>query len=336
MKLVSYLNNQDEDELGILIDDAVYSLNKLDKSLPANMSDFLFEGKPVMQKAKKLAKEIEANPTKFPNKLNFEKIQLLAPVPFPSSLRDAYAFRQHVEAGRKNRGLEMIPEFDQFPVFYFSNHNAVAGPGELEFMPDHFENLDYELEVAIVIGKEGRNIKAEEADEYIAGFMIMNDFSGRTLQMQEMKLNLGPAKGKDFCTTLGPILITTDEIEERVVDPKEGHVGKCYDLDMRAYVNGRKISEGNMADMHWTFAEIIERCSYGVELLPGDVIGSGTVGTGCLLEVNGTGKRLDENYKPKWLQPGDEVRLEIEGMGRLENTLKKTETDFSILKKASK
>lgn len=332
MKLVSYLNNHDEDELGILIDDAVYSLNKLDKSLPANMSDFLFEGEPVMQKAKKLAKEIEANPAKFPNKLSFEKLQLLSPVPFPSSLRDAYAFRQHVEAGRKNRGLEMIPEFDQFPVFYFSNHNAVTGPGEVEFMPDHFENLDYELEVAIVIGKEGRNIKAEEADEYIAGFMIMNDFSGRTLQMQEMKLNLGPAKGKDFCTTLGPILITTDELEERTVEPKEGHVGKCYDLDMRAYVNGRKISEGNMADMHWTFAEIIERCSYGVELLPGDVIGSGTVGTGCLLEVNGTGKRLDENYKPKWLKPGDKVRLEIEGMGRLENTLKKTETDFSILK----
>lgn len=336
MKLVSFLNGADEDELGLLHEEFVYSFSKLDKTLPTNMSDFLFEGDDAMEKAKRIAKDVEENPNKYTAKTPLEEVNLLAPVPFPSSLRDAYAFRQHVAAGRKNRALDMIPEFDQFPVFYFSNHNAITGPGELEFMPDHFDKLDYELEIAIVIGKEGRNIKAADAEQYIAGFMIMNDFSARALQMQEMKLNLGPAKGKDFCTSIGPVLITPDELEERAVEPKEGHVGKCYDLEMRAYVNGRKISEGNMADMHWTFAEIIERCSYGVELLPGDIIGSGTVGTGCLLEVNGTGKRLDANYKEKWLKPGDKVSLEIEGIGRLNNTLSTCKADYSILKNAEK
>jgi len=336
MKLVSYLNSDDEDELGVLVENFAYPLHQLGKNLPSNMSDFLFEGAEVMQTVKSLAHKIEENPDKYPSKIAFDELRLLAPVPFPSSFRDAYAFRQHVAAGRKNRGLEMVPEFDQFPVFYFSNHNAITGPGELEFMPDHFDKLDFELEVAIVIGKEGRNIKAEEADEYIAGFMILNDFSGRTLQMQEMKLNLGPAKGKDFCSSLGPVFVTPDELEERVVEPKEGHIGKCYDLEMRAYVKGRKVSEGNMADMHWTFAEIIERCSYGVELLPGDVIGSGTVGTGCFLELNGTAKRMDKNHKEQWLKPGDTIRLEVEGLGNLENTLKQCESDWSILKKAEK
>ncbi|MEX0813470.1 MAG: fumarylacetoacetate hydrolase family protein [Chitinophagales bacterium] len=333
MKLISYLNSRDEDELGLLCNDAVYKLTDLDKALPTNMSDLLFEGSEAIERAQLLNNKIQENPADYKSKLKLQDLNLLAPVPFPSSLRDAYAFRQHVAAGRKNRGLDMIPEFDQFPVFYFSNHNAVSGPGELEFMSDHFDKLDFELEVAIVIGKEGRNIKAEEADEYIAGFMIMNDFSARSLQMQEMKLNLGPAKGKDFCTSIGPVLVTPDELQDRLVEPKEGHTGNCYDLEMKAYVNGKKVSEGNMADMHWTFAEIIERCSYGVELLPGDVIGSGTVGTGCFLELNGTGKRLDENYKEQWLKAGDTISLEIEGLGRLDNIIKAEQSNFSIMKK---
>lgn len=336
MKLVSFLNDRDEDELGLLVDESVYSIKALDKQLPLNMSDFLFEGDEVMKRAKKLYEAVVKAPEKYIKALKKEAIKIMAPVPFPVSLRDAYAFRQHVAAGRKNRGLEMIPEFDQFPVFYFSNHNAVTGPGQVEFMPDHFDKLDFELEVAIVIGKEGRNIPASEADEYIAGFMIMNDFSARTLQMQEMKLNLGPAKGKDFCTSIGPVLITPDELEDRLTEPMEGHMGKCYDLEMKAYVNGKNLSQGNMADMHWTFAEIIERCSYGVDLLPGDIIGSGTVGTGCFLEINGTGKRLDKNYKEQWLKEGDRISLEIEGLGKLENTIVAAESNYSILNKSKK
>ncbi|MEO7523753.1 MAG: fumarylacetoacetate hydrolase family protein, partial [Ferruginibacter sp.] len=196
---------------------------------------------------------------------------------------------------------------------------------------DHFEKLDFELEAAIVINKTGRNIKAAEADEYIGGLMIMNDISARRLQMEEMLLNLGPAKGKDFATVIGPMLVTLDELTDYEVPCKEGHTGKAWNLPMKCTVNNIQVSQGNVADMDWTFAEIIERCSYGVNLFAGDVIGSGTVGTGCFLELNGTGKLNDPNYKEQWLQPGDVVEMEIEGLGKLRNTMVKEESDFSLL-----
>jgi fumarylacetoacetate (FAA) hydrolase len=226
----------------------------------------------------------------------------------------------------------MIPEFDSYPIFYFTNHNAIQGPGEITCMPDHFEKLDFELEAAVVIGKKGRNISAAEADEYIAGYMIMNDMSARTLQMEEMLLNLGPAKGKDFSTVIGPWLVTPDELEPYKVPAKPGHVGNAYKLNMKCWVNGLEVSSGSVADMDWTFAEIIERCAYGVDILPGDVIGSGTVGTGCFLELNGTGLLNDPGYTPQWLQEGDVVEMEITGLGRLSNTIRKENTDWSILK----
>jgi fumarylacetoacetate (FAA) hydrolase len=237
-----------------------------------------------------------------------------------------------VEAARRNRKAEMIPEYDKYPVFYFTNHLSIKGPGEIMCMPDHFQKLDFELEVAIVICKHGRNIKAGEADEYIGGLMIMNDFSARRLQMDEMLLNLGPAKGKDFATAIGPYLVTLDELQEFETAPKEGHTGKCWNLKMVCKVNGVQVSEGSLADMDWTFAEIIERASYGVDLFPGDVIGSGTVGTGCFLELNGTGKLNDGNYEEQWLKEGDVVELDIEGLGVLTNTIIAEETDWSILK----
>jgi fumarylacetoacetate (FAA) hydrolase len=146
-----------------------------------------------------------------------------------------------------------------------------------------------------------------------------------------MLLNLGPAKGKDFSTVIGPWLVTPDELEQFKVAAKENHVGNNYNLKMTCKVNGIEVSSGNMADMDWTFAEIIERCAYGVDILPGDVIGSGTVGTGCFLELNGTGLLNDPNYKVQWLQPGDHVEMEITGLGALSNTIKKVDTDFSIL-----
>ena len=150
--------------------------------------------------------------------------------------------------------------------------------------------------------------------------------------MEEMLLNLGPAKGKDFATTVGPWLLTLDELKEFEVPAKEGHVGKNWNLKMVCRVNGVQVSEGNLADMDWTFAEIIERASYGVDLYPGDIIGSGTVGTGCFLELNGTGKLNDPNYQEQWLQNGDVVQLEIDQLGILENTIVAEETDWSILK----
>lgn len=238
-------------------------------------------------------------------------VELEAPIPRPPSMRDGYAFRQHVATARKNRGLEMIPEFDEFPVFYFTNHQSVIGPGPLHVQKRHTERLDFELEAAIVVGKRGKNVPAERADELIFGLTIMNDFSARALQMDEMKLSLGPAKGKDFATGLGPWLVTLDELLPRT---KRTDRGLSFDLPMGAFVNGVRVSTGNVADMNWTFAQILERASYGVMLHPGDVIGSGTCGTGCFLELNGSKITHDQ-----WLKPGDVVRLEIDGLGALEN-----------------
>jgi len=256
-------------------------------------------------------------------------VNLLAPISNPNSLRDAYAFRQHVETSRKNRGLEMIKEFDEFPVFYFSNHNAIHGPqDEIKCMPSHFEKLDFELEIAIVIGKEGRNLKANEASSYIAGYMIMNDVSARGLQMKEMKLNLGPAKGKDFASAIGPYLVTPDEIKDKLIDKAE--YGSIYDLKMSCFLNNQLVSEGNFKDMNWTFEQIIERVSYGATIYPGDIIGSGTVGTGCLLELNGTEKIKDSNYKEVWLKEGDVVKMKIDKLGEISNKIVSESSDHKI------
>jgi fumarylacetoacetate (FAA) hydrolase len=329
MKLVTYIHNKSS-LLGIIHEGKIWNLKDLDASFPDKMRKFLFAGESVMEKAKKWDAQIKLGKVDKPFVLE-NAVILEAPVPNPTSCRDGYAFRQHVAAARRNRGVPMIEEFDQYPIFYFTNHNAIQGPGPIDCMPDHFQKLDFELEAAIVVGKKGRNIKASEADAYIAGYMIMNDMSARTLQMEEMLLNLGPAKGKDFSTVIGPYFVTPDELEPYKVAAKPNHVGNAYNLNMKCWVNGVLVSEGNVADMDWTFAEILERCAYGVDILPGDVIGSGTVGTGCFLELNGTGLLNDKNFKPQWLKDGDVVDMEITGLGKLTNTIKKVNTDFSLL-----
>lgn len=330
MKLVSYLK-EGQDQLAFLVNGLLYDTDLMHPDLPVSMSMFLNYWDDLYPIAVAVNQSLEQG--KIPKKqgIPFESADILPPVPHPTSYRDAYAFRQHVAAARRNRKAAMIPEFDEYPIFYFGNHNSIQGPGEVVCMPDHFQKLDFELEVAIVIGKPGRNITAAEGDEYIAGFMIMNDFSARTLQMEEMLLNLGPAKGKDFSTATGPMLVTPDTLEEFKVDCKPGHTGNAYNLNMKCMVNDVLLSEGNLSDMDWTFAEIIERASYGVQLFPGDIIGSGTVGTGCFLELNGTGKLNDPGYEEQWLKEGDVVELEIEGLGKLNNTIARDESDFSIL-----
>jgi len=332
MKLVSYLE-EERDKLGVLINEMVYDMEVLHPDLPTSMSMFLNYWEdmfPVAQAGEMMLREGSRSSNKG---IPVGNLQLLAPVPFPTSCRDGYAFRQHVAAARRNRGAQMIPEFDQFPVFYFTNPHSIQGPGDVNCMPDHLEKLDFELEAAIVICKHGRNITAEEADEYIGGLMIMNDLSARRMQMEEMLLNLGPAKGKDFATTIGPWLVTLDELQEFVAPPKEGHIGKRWNLAMKCYVNEKQVSEGNLGDMDWTFAEIIERASYGVNLFPGDVIGSGTVGTGCFLELNGSKKLEDPNHAEQWLVAGDVVELEIDHLGKLSNTIVAEDVDWSLLKK---
>lgn len=235
-----------------------------------------------------------------------QEIKFAAPIPRPASFRDFYAFEEHVKTARKKRGLDMIPEWYDFPVFYFSNASAIKGSDEPVEKPEYTEWLDYELEVACVIGKEGRNIRRGEASQYIEGFMVLNDWSARDIQRQEVKVGLGPAKGKDFATSMGPYLVTKDELEER-------RSGEHYDLEMKASVNGVLLSQGNMKSLYFSFAQMIERASEACTLYPGDVIGSGTVGTGCILELGMEAHR--------WLQKGDVVELSIEKLGVLRNEI---------------
>ncbi|MBK8026102.1 MAG: fumarylacetoacetate hydrolase family protein [Chloroflexi bacterium] len=220
------------------------------------------------------------------------------------SLRDFYAFEVHVKTANANRGRSVPEAWYQIPVFYFSNASAIYQHDESVPIPGYTQALDYELEVAAIIGRTGRDIPAEEAEEYILGYTIMNDWSARDVQRLEMSVGLGPAKAKDFATSLGPVVVTAAELADRAT----GRAG-VYDLTMIARVNGVERSRGNWHDLHWSFGEMIARASQDVTLLPGDVIGSGTVGTGCLLELTaGNGP---------WLQPGDIVELEVERLGLL-------------------
>lgn len=336
MKLVTYLNTNNEENIGFILDGQVYDLiqgaREVGDELPLSMKEFLRGLPETLELARKV--EQSALRGKIKPLLGQKDAHLLAPVPHPASCRDAYAFRQHVAAARRNRGVEMAPEFDQFPIFYYSNHNAIVGPGDVMVEEDHLEKLDFELEVACVIGKHGRNFDSENADDCILGFTIMNDLSARVLQMEEMKLSLGPAKGKDFATVIGPWLVTADELEDRKITTP---FGNKYDLEMKAWHNGKLVSQGNVKDMNWTFAEIIERASYGADIFPGDVIGSGTVGTGCYMELNGTwaneAKARGESFTPVWLKDGDTIELEITGMGKLVNRIRKNPESHSILAK---
>ncbi len=237
--------------------------------------------------------------------LSLDQIIWLPPVYPCPSFRDFYAFEQHVKTARGRRGLEMVPEWYEAPVFYFSNADALLGHGAEVAPPPDGEWLDFELEVAAVMGRHGRDIPVEQAEQHIAGYTVLNDWSARDIQRQEMKVGLGPAKGKDFATSVGPALVTPDELEPH-------RSGKGYKLQMTARVNGRELSRGSWDTITFSFAEMIARASRGVWLKPGDLIGSGTVGTGCILE-------LGPENTGGWLKPGDEVELEIEQLGVLCN-----------------
>lgn len=227
------------------------------------------------------------------------------PTPFPvASLRDFYAFEQHVKTCRAHRGLGMVPQWYEVPVFYFSNPTAVLGDGDPVFAPAGSAALDYELELAVVVGKATRNLAADDsALDCLAGFTVMNDWSARDIQRAEMAVGLGPSKSKDFATTLGPRIVPMAELKDVYRD------GRLH-LTMTAKVNGKEYSRGNAGSMYWTWPQILAHASRDADLQPGDVIGSGTVGTGCILE-------LTPDAVGGWLQPGDVVELEIERIGAL-------------------
>ncbi len=226
------------------------------------------------------------------------------PILRPTSLRDFYAFEKHVATMWSRRDMPVPEAWYRLPIFYFSNVSEVRGPGDPVWAPGGSNELDYELEIAALIDTPVKNLSAERAEEAIGGYMVMNDWSARDLQRDETAVRLGPAKGKDFATTIGPYLVTPDEIAS-------ARSGKGYDLTATATINGQVISQGNWRDIHFSFGEMVERASADVQLRAGDVLGSGTVGGGCLLEIR------DESGFGRYLQPEDSVSLTIDRLGTL-------------------
>jgi 2-keto-4-pentenoate hydratase/2-oxohepta-3-ene-1,7-dioic acid hydratase in catechol pathway len=265
-----------------------------DVLLPADMLEFLRGEERAAGWARRC---LEALPLGETLLYSPDEVKLLAPLPHPASVRDFFAFEAHVKKGFEKRGEPMPKEWYEIPVYYKSGHHNIIGTDEDVVWPSFTSRFDYELELAAVIGKKGCNIGVEDARKYIAGFTVMNDFSARDIQRQEMKVRLGPAKGKDWCTALGPYLVTADEI------------GDPYNLDMSARVNGEVWSQANSSSIYWKFEQMIEFLSRDDTVVPGDVIGSGTVGGGCGLELD------------RWVQPGDVMELTIDKIGTLRNTV---------------
>lgn len=222
------------------------------------------------------------------------------------TIRDFYAFEQHVKTCRSHRGLAMVPQWYEIPVFYFTNPNSVIGHGDVVVPPRRTKELDFELEIALMVGKECSDVPADDrAMEFISGITIYNDWSARDLQREEMVVGLGPAKGKDFANAFGPRWVPLAEVMDTYRDGR-------FHLEMQASINGKCVSRGNAASMYWSWPQLIAHASRDVRLYPGDVLGSGTVGTGCILE-------LTPEVVGGWLKGGDRVRLTVERLGELEN-----------------
>lgn len=273
--------------------------------VPPTMLEFLEGGASTMAAARRavdyagLLGELATGPAGERIYYRTGEVRTIAPLPNPPSLRDFIAFEDHIAATSKRRGQPIPAEWYKMPVYYKGNPRTIIGPDEELPWPLDTAKLDYELELACVIGRRGQDVSERDATEYVAGYAIMNDFSARDIQFQEMACRLGPAKGKDFATALGPCLVTPDEIPD---------LGA---LTMVARVNGEEWSRGRFGTIHWSFSQMIAHVSRGEAIYPGDVLGSGTVGGGCGLEID------------RYLQPGDVVELEIQPMGVLRTRIAK-------------
>ncbi|MCB0282593.1 MAG: fumarylacetoacetate hydrolase family protein [Calditrichaeota bacterium] len=309
MKLFSFsAKNDDSKRLGAVIDDQLIDISKASTEIPDTIDKALTEwpiARPMLESA---ITSLSKNNIDKKFVLHEEDILFHPPTTDHCNFRDFYAFLQHVKTARSQRGLKVVDEWYQLPVFYFSNPNVFNGHNRKIIKPKFTKELDFELEVACIIGKAGKNIPKEKAHEYIAGYTILNDFSARDIQRKEMRVGLGPAKGKDFASGLGPYLVTPDELENV-------RQNKSYNLFMLAVKNGKQISSGNLADIYFGFDEMIVYASRDVMLFPGDVIGSGTVGTGCIFELR------PENTGG-WLENGDKIELSVERLGKLTHFIK--------------
>src|SRR6202171_518512 len=272
---------------------------------PSRLLDLLGDDGELMARA---AAEAESDPYEI---LAFAGASLRAPIPVPPSIRDFLAFEAHVKTIREAQGFGCDASWYELPVFYFSNPAAVFGPQASVPISPGSQQFDYELEVAAVVGRAGSDLTPDEAEAHIAGYMVLCDWSARDLQFREMALRLGPAKGKDSATSMGPMLVTPDELEPWRNDGR-------LRLGMRASVNGTQYSDGNLGDMYWSFGQLMAYASRGTKLVPGDVIGSGTVGSGCILERSLT----DGSERYPWLRADDIVGLEVDGLGKISARIK--------------
>jgi 2-keto-4-pentenoate hydratase/2-oxohepta-3-ene-1,7-dioic acid hydratase in catechol pathway len=290
-RFITYARPDGADQLGLVLENRIHGLSD-----GTTLLDVLAGGEPALAAARRQAADAPAEVVAL------DEVRI-RPLLTPPSLRDAMCFHEHI---RNCRPAEDEPRHGQYPIFYFTNPQSVIGARDAVRISPESEKFDYELEVAAVIGASGENLSPEEAERAIAGYTVLCDWSARDLQRERLVM----IKGKDGATSLGPVLVTKDEIEHR-------RRGKGFDLAMSVRLNGEPFSAGNWSSIDWSFADIVSYVSRGTRLVPGDVIGSGTVGWGCLLEYAVS----DHDHFPGWLAPGDRVELEIESIGRLEHTI---------------
>ena len=290
MRLVTYALSG-ERRLGALIGEAVVDLPELvgDEGFPTTMETLVATGPVALAAADKALSRAD------PAEHALGDARLLVPI-LPSSIRDFLAFEDHVKAGSARRNEPVPDAWYEMPIYYKGNHRSVYGPDEDVPYPSFTEELDYELEVACILGGRGRDLDAEAASQLIFGYTLMNDWSARDIQRKEMAVRLGPAKGKDFATSLGPCIVTADEL-----DPSS--------VKLTARVDGEVWSEGSLGDAHWTFPQMIAHVSRDEDVWPGDLYGSGTFGGGCGLDLG------------RFLVPGMTVELEATGIGILRSTI---------------
>ena len=302
MRLVTFLNTHGETRSGWLAPDGsgVVDMQLADARLPKDMLSFIDEHDQyfaIIQENGLLDHQAH-----YP----LSAVKLLAPLPNPRSFRDYIGFEQHMLNASKSFGHSIGSAWYEMPIFYFTNHQAIYGPDDEITRPAAETKMDIELEMACIIGKKGKNIKAEVADDYIFGYTVFNDWTARAIQRREMEVPLGPHKGKDFANAIGPCIVTKDEMQQ--YRREDGR----FDLRMTAKINDTLICEGNYNTVYYTFGQMIERAAENnVTMMPGDILGSGTVGWGSLIENNFA------VHRP--LELGDVVELEIEGIGILRN-----------------
>lgn len=314
MKLITFLNKNQESRTGWLQGEGIVDMNLASAELPTDMLTFIDNHEANFEIIKALG-EVQSH-------YQLSEVQLLAPLPNPRSFRDYIGFEMHMQNASRSFGHTIGAAWYDMPIFYFTNHQAIYGPDDEIKRPTKETKMDIELEIACIIGKKGKDIKAEDATPYIFGYTVFNDWTARAIQKVEMEIPLGPHKGKDFANAIGPCIVTADEMEQYRIPLDESVfqdpirvpkvAGSRLDIKMTSRINGETICEGNYKTAYFNFEQMIERASENnVNLMPGDILGSGTVGWGSLIE------NAFSVHRP--LEPGDVVELEIEGIGILRN-----------------